>query len=79
VTLGFGILSTWEFWQAVIGIAVCGFLNVLVAFSLSMFIAIRARKIQTPERKLIYRAVWERIKRHPLSIFYPPKTASEKE
>jgi site-specific recombinase len=45
-----------------------------VAFSMSMFIAVRARKIQTPERNLIYRAVLRRIKRHPLSIFYPPKT-----
>lgn len=73
VTLGFGVLSTWEFWQAVIGIFVCGLLNVLVAFSMSMFVAIRARKIQTPERRLIYKAVWKRIKKHPLSVFYPPK------
>jgi site-specific recombinase len=74
VTLGFSSLSHWEFWQAVIGIVVCGFLNVTVAFSMSMFVAIRARKIQTPERKLIYRAVWTRIKKQPFSLFYPPKT-----
>jgi site-specific recombinase len=71
VSLGPETLQTWDFWLAVVGILVCGLLNVLVAFSMSMFIAIRARKIKTPERKLIYRAVVARLKKQPLSLFYP--------
>lgn len=71
VSLGFPVLQSWEFWLAVLGIIACGFLNVLVAFSMSMFIAIRARKIKTPERRLIYQAVLLRVKKRPMSLFYP--------
>jgi len=74
VSLGIESMSTWEFWAAVLGIASCGFLNVIVAFSMSMFIAIRARKIKTPERRLIYKAIIQKIKREPMIIFYPKKT-----
>ncbi|RYZ72307.1 MAG: hypothetical protein EOP09_03390 [Proteobacteria bacterium] len=77
VSLGLEAFKTWEFWLAVIGILVCGFLNVLVAFSMSMFVAIRARKIKTPERELIYRALRERLRAHPLSFFYPRDRAAE--
>ncbi|MBC7371329.1 MAG: site-specific recombinase [Bdellovibrionaceae bacterium] len=77
VSLGVEAFQTWEFWLAVAGIIVCGFLNVLVAFSMSMFVAIRARKIKTPERDLIYRALIERLKAHPLSFFYPINRTSE--
>lgn len=71
VTLGTPCFSTWEFWLAAVGIAACGFLNVVVAFSMSLFIAIRARRIKPPQRKQIYAAVRERIKQEPLSLLYP--------
>ncbi len=71
VSLGLDSLSTWEFWLAAIGIVACGFLNVIVAFSMSMFVAIRARRIQLPQQKQIYAAVMAHIKRQPLSLFYP--------
>jgi len=76
VSLGLGSLGTWQFWLAVLGIVSCGILNVLVAFSMSMFVAIRARRIRTPERNLIYHAVVSRIKKQPRSLFYP-KTSEE--
>lgn len=73
VTLGIQSLSSWEFWLAVIGIIFCGFLNVTVAFAMSMFVAIRARRIKTPQRNQIYSAVLARVRKHPLSLFYPRK------
>lgn len=77
VTLGVSSLSTWEFWLAAIGIAACGFLNVVVAFSMSMLIAIRARRIKTPQRHQIYRAVLARLRKQPLSLFYPRNTTTD--
>ncbi|MBS1969832.1 MAG: site-specific recombinase [Bdellovibrionales bacterium] len=77
VTLGVASLSTPDFWLAVVGIAVCGFLNVVVAFSMAMFVAIRARRIQTPQRNQIYRAVLARLRKYPLSLFYPRKQTTE--
>lgn len=71
VSLGVGSLSTWEFWLAVIGIMACGFLNVTVAFSMAMWVAIRARRVETPQRNQIYRAVLARLIKHPLSLLYP--------
>jgi site-specific recombinase len=71
VSLGMNSLATWEFWLAAIGIVTCGFLNVIVAFSMSMFVAIRARRVQTPQRWQIYKAVVTRIKKQPLSLFFP--------
>jgi site-specific recombinase len=71
VSLGLDCFSTWEFWLAAVGVVVCGFLNVIVAFSMSMFVAIRARRVQLPQRKQIYKAVVARIKKQPLGLFYP--------
>lgn len=75
-SLGYDSFSSLDFWLALIGIGVCGFLNVLVAFSMSMFIAIRARRIKPPQRKQIYKAVVLRLKKDPLSLFYPKNSTS---
>ncbi|WP_413290737.1 site-specific recombinase [Bdellovibrio sp. HCB337] len=77
VSLGHNVFSTWDFWFAVFGILICGFLNVSVAFSMSMFIAIRARKVKTPQRKQIYKAVVMRLKKQPMSLFYPKNTTTD--
>jgi site-specific recombinase len=62
-----------EFWLAVGGIASMGVLNISVAFSLALAVAIRARKIMAPERNLLYRAVLHRLLNQPLSLFWPRK------
>jgi site-specific recombinase len=46
-------------------------MNVVVSFSLALFVAIRARRIQSPERRAIYRALWDRLKREPWSFILP--------
>ncbi|MDB6068403.1 MAG: hypothetical protein JWR26_4611, partial [Pedosphaera sp.] len=40
-SMGTYVLTTWIFWQAVLGIMSIGFMNVAVSFSLAMFVAIR--------------------------------------
>ncbi len=70
-SLGFHIIESSAFWLAVSGIIVMGALNVLVSFFLALFLAIRARKIQAPERELIYKALIDRLRYQPLSFFWP--------
>jgi len=86
-SLGPSILTTTPFWLALAGIAGIGFMNVTVSFSLAMFVAIRARGIQSPERQAIYQSLLRRLRRQPLSFAFPvgtnairpvPLTASSK-
>ncbi|HWD20599.1 MAG TPA: site-specific recombinase [Verrucomicrobiae bacterium] len=70
-SLGSGVLATWPFWAAVLGIAGIGLMNVGVSFSLAMFVAIRARGIESPERHAIYRALGRRLWREPFSFLFP--------
>ena len=70
-TLSSQVLETPQFWLAVAGIIVMAALNLLVSFSMAMLLAIRARRIQAPERHLIYRALFDRLRYRPLSFLWP--------
>ncbi len=70
-SLGPSMLTTWPFWLAVLGIVGIGFMNVAVSFSLAMWVAIRARDIQAPERYAIYGSLWQRLRQQPLSFILP--------
>ncbi len=74
-TLGFSTLASWGFWLAVLGICGIGLMNLTVSFSLAMFVAIRARGIQSPERHAIYQSLWQRLREEPLSFVLPVGTA----
>jgi site-specific recombinase len=75
-TLGPGIMLTWPFWLAVMGILSIGVINVTVSFALAMFVAIRARGIQSPERRIIYQALLLRLRQQPLSFVFPTRSAA---
>jgi site-specific recombinase len=70
-SLGSAVLTMAPFWLAALGITGIGFMNVTVSFSLAMFVAIRAREIQSPERRAIYRSLLLRLLRQPLSFVLP--------
>lgn len=72
------VFGTLDFWLAVIGIVSMGILNVGVSFSLALLVAVKARKIKAPRRKLIYRAVIFRLVQKPFSLFWPDDLAPEK-
>jgi len=59
------------FWLAILGIVSMAALNVLVPFYLAFVLAIRARRIQAPERELIYQAVLRRLRQNPRALFWP--------
>lgn len=71
MSLPSNILGTWDFWLAVLGIVAMAFFNLFVSFYLAFMLAIRARKIQAPERGQIYKALFKRLLHHPSSLFWP--------
>jgi site-specific recombinase len=54
-----------------IGILGIGLLNILVSFSLALFVAIRARNLRGPERHQFYRAIIGRFLKSPFSFLLP--------
>lgn len=69
--LGLPFMKTWEFWSAVLGVIAIGLINVSVSFSLSVWVAIRAREINTPQKRALRHAVFQRLRQEPLSFFWP--------
>nr|BFD67150.1 site-specific recombinase [Bdellovibrio sp. HAGR004] len=79
--LGLDFMKTWDFWRAVIGIFFIGAFNVLISFGMALWVAIKARGVQPPQRKAIRQAVVKRFLSSPLSFFLPvganvPKSSS---
>jgi site-specific recombinase len=69
--LGTDFLSTPLFWRAVAGIAIIGPLNLLVSFAMAFMLAIKARSINTPQRRAIRKALRQRFFANPLSFVLP--------
>lgn len=66
-------LLHWPFWLAVLGIASMGVLNISVSFGLALWTAIRARRIHGPERQILFKAIRQRIRMQPASLFLPER------
>ena len=76
VTAAFATLGGEHFWAlstvwVAIGILGIGLLNIMVSFSLALFVAIRARNLRGPERQQFYRAILGRFVRSPFSFVLP--------
>lgn len=76
VTAAFAMLGGEHFWLLstvwiVIGILGTGFLNILVSFSLALFVAIRARNVRGPQLHLFYQTLLRRLIKAPLSFLLP--------
>ena len=68
--LGPDIFLTPDFLLAVAGLLAIASGNVVTAFIFSMFVALRAREVQAPERSKIYRSFWSRVFQNPLRLFW---------
>jgi len=84
VTAAFASLGSDQVWQFStvwigIGILGIGLLNILVSFSLALFVAIRARNLRGPERHQFYRAILSRFLKSPLTFFLPIGVAASSE
>lgn len=73
VTLGPDILKLPLFWWCVVSIALVGVLNVAVSFFFAFRLALRAHNVTGLDRTRLYRAIRARMRRTPLSFFWPPR------
>lgn len=71
--LGWGSLTTGEFWLAVGGVLLTGLLNVGVAFACALGLALRARDVPGRVRRLVFRAVLRRFTASPRSFLFPDR------
>jgi len=69
--LGPRVLESADFWWAVAGIACMGLLNVLVSFALAFQMAVRSRQLPSTDRRVLNRAIWQRIFANPLCLLFP--------
>lgn len=72
-SLGWDVLTQPGFWLAVVGIVVIGVMNVGVAFSCALGLALRARDVPARIRRLVFRAVLRRFSSSPYSFLFPAK------
>lgn len=70
-TLGLHALALPDFWLAVAGIAAIGAANVGVSFGCALWLAIRARGVEAPQRSAIRQVLWRRLRERPGSFLYP--------
>ncbi|HEY0953870.1 MAG TPA: site-specific recombinase [Roseateles sp.] len=71
--LGVGVMGTWAFWSCVLCIAGIGVLNVGVSFFCAFKVALRSRGVRLADRKRVYAAIRQRLRREPLSFLIPPR------
>jgi site-specific recombinase len=57
------------FW-ALLGLAATGLLNFSVSFALGMWLAIRARNLDTSGRRKLIAALWDQLRRHPSQFLW---------
>jgi len=72
-SMGLDVLSRIEFWLAVMGLAGIGLMNVGVSFFMAMFVALKARRIDSSLRDEVYAEVFRRFKKSPRSFIFAPK------
>jgi site-specific recombinase len=70
-SIGWNVLGSMEFWLAVGGIVTIGILNVGVAFSCALMLALRAREVPARIRRLVFRTVLRRFTASPYSLLFP--------
>jgi Site-specific recombinase len=69
--LGYDIVSTGFFWRSVVGVMIIGTLNVSVSFALALFVAVRARNVNTSQQRAIVQAVLKRFLSRPWTFLLP--------
>lgn len=77
-SIGFYGLSPADFepsflWPVFIGVMAIGFINFLVSFSLSFYVAMRSRGLHLHQMPAFLKELGRRFRRRPLDFFRPPK------
>lgn len=72
-SLGWSVFAAPEFWLALCGIVLIGLLNVGVAFSCALALALRSRDVPKRVRRVVFRSVLRRFAASPRSFLLPEK------
>lgn len=64
----FGLMA----WAA-LGVALVGLVNLTMSFSLALFVALRARGVNTTQQGLLFGSLWRHFRHHTREFFFPPK------
>jgi putative site-specific recombinase len=68
----------WSMWVWIFsGLVIVGFINFIVSFGLSIWLAFRSRNIPDSELFSLIKAVWRHFKKTPMSFIFPPKRRKE--
>lgn len=71
---GYGFeISTFQLIHSIIGIVVIGFVNFIVSFSLSLFLALRSRGIKFNQLDDVLEAIRKSFFANPMSFFFPSR------
>jgi site-specific recombinase len=65
-----GPLPWLQIWWALLGLAATGLLNFGVSFALGVWLAIRARNLDTRGRRRLLAALWTELRRHPARFLW---------
>ncbi|HPE02355.1 MAG TPA: recombinase [Burkholderiaceae bacterium] len=65
-------------WSA-LGVAVIGFVNLSVSFTLALWMALKARAVVFTQTPQLLRALWRRLRAEPGIFFRPPRVRTEDE
>lgn len=60
----------WSF----VGLVVIGFVNFIVSFMLSLYLAFKSRNLPISELIPLFKSVWKYFKSNPIRFFFPTKT-----
>ncbi len=71
MSLGWHSLLSIEFWLACAGVGAIGMLNLGVAFSCALALALRAREIPARLRQLVRLSLWRELRRKPAYFLLP--------
>lgn len=69
----FNIPNAVWIWN-VIGLVVIGFVNFIVSFLLSLFLAFKSRNLPMSELIPLFKSVWKYFKLNPIKFFFPTKS-----
>jgi site-specific recombinase len=75
--LGESALKLPELWWAVAGVGSMAILNVAVSFALAFYMAVKSRDLRRNAVRSLRGAIWQRVRRRPLELVWPAKTARE--
>lgn len=66
-------LSLDMIWMAGLGILLIGFVNLLVSFSLAIYVAMKSRKLSFAQWRTFLKSLLSRLNQHPAEFLFPPK------